>query len=203
MSIILVRHGETSGNATRVFQRPEVPLNERGKRQAEQLADRLEGHSIAHVICSDLVRARMTSAPLLIRTRGTIEETELLQERNFGDLRGTPYAELKQDPFAADFQPPNGESISTFHVRVAAAFALIVARRRALQGDLLVVTHGLVCGALVNRHLTLAPDLMPARGFDNTSVTIIDDESPHVVRVLNCTQHLSADLGPTRGLGAV
>ena len=38
MTILVVRHGETDGNAARILQRADVPLNERGMRQAEQLA---------------------------------------------------------------------------------------------------------------------------------------------------------------------
>src|SRR5690242_18646205 len=124
MAILLVRHGETAGNAARVVQRPEVPLNERGIRQAAQLAVRLFGLGFAHVLCSDLVRARMTAEPLRARGGAVIEETPLLQERNFGDLRGTPYAELSEDPFAPGYVPPNGESVEGFHRRVAQAFAL-------------------------------------------------------------------------------
>jgi broad specificity phosphatase PhoE len=40
MTILLVRHGETAGNASRILQRPDVPLNERGLRQADLLAQR-------------------------------------------------------------------------------------------------------------------------------------------------------------------
>ena len=68
MTILLVRHGETDGNAARVLQRPEVPLNERGIRQAEQLAQRLFAHGFVHIVCSDLLRARMTAAPLAARS---------------------------------------------------------------------------------------------------------------------------------------
>src|SRR5512140_3681587 len=100
---ILVRHGETDGNATRVLQRPDIPLNERGIWQAEQLAQRLVAHGFVHILCSDLLRARMTAAPLAARSGVAIEENPLLQERNFGDLRGVPYADLAEDPFGPDF----------------------------------------------------------------------------------------------------
>ena len=143
MAILLIRHGETAANAARVVQRPDVPLSERGVRQAAQLAERLFGLGFAHVLSSDLLRARMTAAPLAAHGV-VIEETPLLQERNFGDLRGTPYAELTEDPFAPDYMPPGGESVAAFHRRVAQAFALIVERRRSLSGALVVVTHGLV-----------------------------------------------------------
>src|ERR1700758_4863358 len=147
MTILLVRHGETDGNAARVLQRPDVPLNDRGLRQAERLARRLSALGFARILCSDLLRARMTAAPLAARSGVAIEQSPLLQERNFGDLRGTAYAAVGQDPFGLDFAPPNGEDWPTFHVRVAEAFAFIVGRRHAVGGTLVVVTHGLVCRA--------------------------------------------------------
>src|SRR5215469_14774256 len=147
MTILLVRHGETAGNASRILQRPDVPLNERGIRQAEQLAKRLSNHGFAHIICSDLLRAQMTAAPLAVRSGIGIEESPLLQERNFGDLRAEPYEELTKDPFGADFVPPNGEDWPAFYARVAEAFDFIVSRRRSVKGTLVVVTHGLVCRA--------------------------------------------------------
>ncbi|HEY2734321.1 MAG TPA: histidine phosphatase family protein [Polyangiales bacterium] len=201
MSIILVRHGETAGNASRVLQQPDVPLNERGQRQAAQLAERLRTFEVAHVLCSDFARTRMTAAPIRARFPGApYEESALLRERDFGDLRGRPYAEIAGDPFAPDFVPPNGESWEVFNRRVAQAFALIAERRRGLSGDLLVVTHGLVCGGLLHRHLHFA-DFVAPRGFDNTSVTVFDPIPPHRVRTLNCTEHLCED-GPTPDAGA-
>src|SRR5262249_32288089 len=115
MTILLVRHGETDGNAARILQRPDVPLNERGMRQAEQLAGRLCAGGFICIVCSDLLRARMTAAPLAARSGIAIEESPLLQERNFGDLRGVPYAELAENPFGPGFAPPNGEDWPTFH----------------------------------------------------------------------------------------
>src|SRR5258708_39652900 len=144
MTILLVRHGETAGNASRILQRADVTLNERGVRQAEQLARRLLNHGFVHIVCSDLLRARMTAAPLAARSGIAIEESTLLQERNFGDLRGVPYAELAENPFGPEFAPPNGEDWPTFHTRVADAFAFIVSRRRRVNGTRVVVTHGFV-----------------------------------------------------------
>jgi probable phosphoglycerate mutase len=189
MTIVLVRHGETAGNAGRVMQRPDVPLNERGHRQAALLADRLFALGFAHVLCSDLLRARQTAEPLRARRDVVIEETALLAERNFGDLRGTPYDELPEDPFAPGFVPPNGESVDAFHQRVARAFELIVERRRGLSGDLVVVTHGLVCRAIIENHTDAgAPSALVA----NTGVSLLDPEPPFTPRLLNCTLHLAS-----------
>jgi 2,3-bisphosphoglycerate-dependent phosphoglycerate mutase len=139
MTILLVRHGETDGNAARILQHADVPLNERGMRQAERLARRLCARGFVSIVCSDLLRARMTAAPLAAGSGLAIEESSLLQERNFGDLRGMRYAELTEDPFRPDFLPPNGEGWPTFHVRVADAFSFIVNRRRSVNGTLVVV----------------------------------------------------------------
>lgn len=190
MSILLVRHGETAGNAARVVQRPEIPLSERGIHQAARLAERLLALGLSHVLCSDLVRARMTAEPLAARGGVVIEEMPLLQERNFGDLRGTPYDELTEDPFAPGYVPPGGESVESFHHRVAQAWELVVRRRRGLSGPLVVVTHGLVCRAILANHVRAGS--VPDR-FDNTGVTILDPDPPFAARLVNCTRHLAGD----------
>jgi probable phosphoglycerate mutase len=194
MSIVLVRHGETAGNAALVMQRPEVPLNDRGLAQAARLAERMGELGYVHILSSDLLRARMTADALHALSGIVVEESPLLQERNFGDLRGTAYADLPGDPFGPGVAPPNGETWEMFHERVAEAFELILAQRRKLDGTLVVVTHGLVCRALVERHLAplqveRAAFLVPER-FHNTSVTVLAGEHPYGVSTINCVAHL-------------
>jgi 2,3-bisphosphoglycerate-dependent phosphoglycerate mutase len=201
MTILLVRHGETDGNAARILQQPDVPLNERGMRQAAQLARRLSARGFDCIVCSDLLRARMTAAPLAARSGIAIEESPLLQERNFGDVRGVPYAELTENPFGPDFAPPNGEDWPTFHARVADAFAFIVSRRRSVNGTLVVVTHGLVCRALVERHALLPEGFVVPERFDNASMTVLHEDAPHGVSLINCTRHLVTSLELDRNGG--
>src|SRR5215469_9002868 len=201
MTILLVRHGETAGNASRIVQRADVPLNERGILQAEQLARRLFDHGFAHIVCSDLLRARMTAAPLVARSGIAVEESPLLQERNFGDLRGVPYADLTEDLLGPDFAPPNGEDWPAFHARVSDAFDFIVSRRRSVNGALVVVTHGLVCRALVERHALLPAGAVRPERFDNTSVTILHEDAPHGVSLMNCTRHLATSVDIDRAAG--
>ena len=201
MTILLVRHGETAGNASRILQRADVPLNERGMRQAQQLARRLCDYGFVHIVCSDLLRASMTAAPLAARSGIAIEESALLQERNFGDLRGVPYAELTENPFGPDFVPPSGEDWPTFHSRVADAFDYIVTRRRSVNGTLVVVTHGLVCRALVERHALLPEGVVVPERFDNASVTVLHENAPNAVSLINCTRHLATALEVDRDGG--
>jgi probable phosphoglycerate mutase len=139
-----------------------------------------------------------------------LEESELLQERDFGDLRGTPYSELKTDPFAYDYLPPNGENGEMFQARVARAFELVVSRRRELPGTLVVVTHGLVVRAMVEQLVAQTdqnrsdePTVIDVpRAFHNTGVTILAADAPHALAVLNCIAHLEGQSAAAR-LGGV
>jgi probable phosphoglycerate mutase len=192
--LFLIRHGETVGNASRTVQLPDSPLSARGIAQAERLARRLASEGVGHIMSSDFARAATTAEHLRRATGAPLSFEPLLQERNFGDLRGTPYAELGLDMFAFDYAPPNGETWAVFHERVDRAWARVQARAAATDGTLAVVTHGLVCRSLAARHLALADgDVVPER-WENTSLTIVDCPAPWRVRLLNCVAHLE-DLG--------
>lgn len=189
--IYLVRHGETPGNAARVVQTPETPLSERGLEQARRLAARLADAGLAGILASDLARAAMTAECVHEVTGAPLVFEPLLHERNFGDLRGTPYAELGVDMFAPDYAPPGGETWEIFHARVDLAWRRIRAAAEAAGGPLAVVTHGLVCASLARRHLSLPADAAPPlAGIANTSVTEVEAEPPYRVLRFGCTRHL-------------
>jgi probable phosphoglycerate mutase len=192
VAIVLVRHGETPGNAARVIQRPETPLSPRGVAQAQRLADRLAAWAVSTILSSDYARARMTAAALQAATGVPLDLDPDLRERNFGDLRGTAYADLDVDPFAPGYVPPRGESWDDLHARVDRVWARVTATAVRQRGDVVVVTHGLVCHSLVARHLALEAGAAEG-GFGNTSVTIVEGEPPWRVRLLNCTAHLDTD----------
>jgi broad specificity phosphatase PhoE len=189
VAVFLVRHGETAGNAARVFQTPDVPLSDRGLEQARRLGRRLATESVGVVLSSDYTRAVMTAEAVGATTGAALALEPLLQERNFGALRGRAYAELEEDPFAPDYVPPGGESWQALHARVDRAWKRIRAAAGETSGDLVVVTHGLVCFSLVSRHLALGAEAAPLR-FGNTSVTRLDADPPFRVHLLNCTAHL-------------
>jgi broad specificity phosphatase PhoE len=188
VSIFVVRHGETPSNAARIVQLRETPLSERGIAQAERVAARLAGVGVARILASDLTRAAMTAERIAAATGAPIAHEPLLRERDFGALCGIPYAELAFDIFAPDYLPPSGESWEVFRTRVATAWNTIVRHAAATSGNLAVVTHGLVCHVLLDRHVHCtdpAPEMWP-----NTSVTEVDAAAPWSVRVLNCVAHL-------------
>ncbi|HET7342905.1 MAG TPA: histidine phosphatase family protein [Methylomirabilota bacterium] len=202
--IFLVRHGETVGNAARIVQAPDSPLSPRGRAQAERLARRLAPEGVARIVSSDLARAAAT-AECLGRVTGVAVLLEpLLQERNFGDLRGTAYADMDFDMFAPDYAPPAGETWPAFHARVDAAWRRVQALAATTEGHLAVVTHGLVCRSLAGRHLILPGGAAAPERWENTSLTIVAWPAPYRVHLLNCCAHL-ADLesAPDPGAAAV
>ena len=61
-----------------------------------------------------------------------------------------------------------------------------------MNGTLVVITHGLVCRALVERHARVPEGIFVPQRFDNTSVTELHEDAPHAASVINCTAHLAA-----------
>jgi probable phosphoglycerate mutase len=192
--LFLIRHGETTFNATRVVQPADTPLSERGRRQAERLAARLAATGIDRIVSSDLPRARDTAEAIARHTGAPLSFDPDLQERNYGAVRGTPYAALREDIFGPDYVPPEGETWAQFHARVDRAWARVATG----AGALAVVTHGLVCWSILTRHVTPTDDPCTSMRFANTSLSILDGPDPWRATLVDCTAHLDA---LTRGEG--
>ena len=193
--ILLIRHGETPSNAARIVQTPDTPLSARGREQAQRLATRLASLSVAGILASDLARAVQTAEPARAATRAPLELEPLLQERNFGDVRGTPYSELGVDLFGPDFEPVNGESWAVFHRRVDAAWRRVLEVAQRTPGNLAVVTHGLVCYSLSLNHLKLPAGVTPGLVLPNTALALIEPSPPYTVSLWGSTEHLEAPTG--------
>ena len=145
---LFLRHGETEGNARRVYQPPEIPLNQRGEEQARIAADYLRGHPVARILASDMRRAWQTAQAAAETVGAPVIPEPRLRERWFGDLIGTSSLNLDWRQ-----EPPNGESLSDFVVRTQAGL------RDALDTDAstLLVAHG---GSLYVLVFSLGADLL-------------------------------------------
>ncbi len=149
-AILLARHGETNDNLSPLrFQGfTDTPLNEHGRRQAAELADRVASDRIVSLWSSDLARARETAQ---IVGRRLVLEPRLdarLREGYRGRWEGRLFVEVAQDEparYAAwqrageGFRFPGGESLRDQLDRVSAAVDDI---RRAGELPALVVCHG-------------------------------------------------------------
>ena len=190
MSIILVRHGETPLNATRVMQPPSTGLSAKGLAQANRVAARLQSMNPHALISSDMPRAWQTAEQIALLTGLKPQSSPLLRERNFGDLRGLPYDGLGFDPLTMDEAPVNGESKLEFEQRVVQAFEEVLRLRASLHGDMVVVTHGLWIKAMLSHLCARFGGLEVPHRIGNTAVTVLSQDPPHLTILVNCTRHL-------------
>ncbi|MGH2857132.1 MAG: histidine phosphatase family protein [Solirubrobacteraceae bacterium] len=148
--ILLARHGETDDNLDpQRFQGfADTPLNETGRAQAGELAQRMAGEGVASLWSSDLSRARVTAEIVGERLGLPVTCDGRLREGDRGRWEGRLMADVARDEpeawaawRAADpkFRFPGGETLLEQQQRVLAALAEIHAR-----GPLpaLVVCHG-------------------------------------------------------------
>ena len=80
MRIYLVRHGESEGNRTKVFQDPKSPLSSDGQKQAEAVAKRFNGVKIDVILASPYTRADMTAQAISRSLRVKVEHWNDLHE---------------------------------------------------------------------------------------------------------------------------
>jgi broad specificity phosphatase PhoE len=150
MTVLLARHGETDDNREpiRVQGFRDTPLNDTGRAQAAQLADRLAGDGIASLWSSDLSRAHETAEIVGERIALTPRLDPRLREANRGRWEGSLFIDIERDEpelyrawlrAGESFRFPGGESLREQQDRVAAA----VDEARA-SGELpaLLVCHG-------------------------------------------------------------
>jgi len=195
MAVLLIRHGETDLNTNRVVQFPDTPLGAHGLHQAERLGASLRGRAIGLVLTSDYARAKTTADTVARHTGAELVVCEHLRERNFGDIRGTPYAELGDlDIYAPHYTPPGGESWEEFDARVDRAWEQVLERAARMSDDLAVVTHGLVLRSLFHRTLDLNGHVVePNVVVANTAVTTVEHAPPWRVIELGSIAHLDDD----------
>jgi broad specificity phosphatase PhoE len=148
--VLLARHGETDDNLEPMrFQGfTDTPLNDTGRRQAHELAEKVAGDGIASLWASDLSRARETAEIVGARIGLSPVLDERLREGARGRWEGHLMVDIERaepELYAAwrradpDFRFPGGESLLDQQRRVSAALADIHA-----AGPLpaLVVCHG-------------------------------------------------------------
>jgi broad specificity phosphatase PhoE len=151
--VYLARHGQTAYNHEGRFQGQQaVPLDDTGRAQAAELAERAAGYAFSALWCSPLLRARETADVVAARIGLAPKEDARLMETDAGDWTNLTFAEVRAqtpelfDAFAAadpSFAFPGGESFAEQELRVSAALADV--ERGTLPA--LVVCHGMVIRA--------------------------------------------------------
>src|SRR5215510_10650281 len=134
--LYLARHGETAWSITGQHTgRTDLPLTERGERNAQRLGKRLAGIAFTKVFTSPLKRAARTCE--LSGFGAKAEADPNLVEWNYGDYEGLRTAEIHVcNPDWELFRDgcPNGESPE----QVGARANRTVSEVRALEGNVLI-----------------------------------------------------------------
>ena len=95
--VLLIRHGETDWNAEQRWQgHSDIPLNQVGIAQAEELAERVHCFSLELLLSSDLARAHQTAQIIARRLGIPIYTAEQLREVNVGGAEGLGYQDVVQ-----------------------------------------------------------------------------------------------------------
>ena len=104
-TIFLVRHGETVDNARQIMQ-GQTPgeLNEQGREQARQVAERLATEEIDAVVASDLRRAIQTAEYIAEPHHLPVVTTPLLRERDWGSFTGRFIPDLRGEIWPDDIE---------------------------------------------------------------------------------------------------
>lgn len=149
--ILAIRHGETAWNVdTRIQGHLDIPLNERGRWQAQRLARSLTARdSLQAIYSSDLSRAHETARAIAEATGAPLATHAGLRERGFGVFEGKTYVEIEQtwpeeserwrkrDPYWA---PQGGESLLQTRERILRTLHDLAARHPGEQ--IVLVAHG-------------------------------------------------------------
>lgn len=148
--LYLARHGETDDNREpiRVQGFSDTPLNDTGRRQALELAERVEPLGLRSLWSSDLQRARATAEIVGARLGLAVALDSRLREANRGRWEGRLFVDIARecpDGYAAwrragaSFRFPGGESLLELLERVCDSLQAI---RAASELPALVVCHG-------------------------------------------------------------
>ncbi len=206
-TVLLVRHGLTAATGKILLGwTPGVPLDDRGRRQACELAERLAGIPLAAVVSSPLERCRETAAEVAARrpvsaagSSGAdadpagVHIDDRLGECHYGDWTGRELAALTADPLwrtvqehpsAVVFPGPGGEALRETQARGVAAIRTWN-DRLGPDATWLACSHADVIKAVAADAMGMHLDLYQRITIDPCSLTVIryTERRPFVLRL--------------------
>jgi broad specificity phosphatase PhoE len=203
MRLVLVRHGETEINRQGLaLGRADVPLNERGRWQAQRVAQALRHEVIASIYASPLQRALDTARAIAGLHGLPVQVNQGLIEMDIGEAEGLAFTEVRSrypdlmERWASSDGPhtamPGGERLVDVQKR---AWQAIQHLRRGHEGETVVaVTHNFVILCLLTKALRmeLAHFRRLRQAIAAISVLELEEENTLVLR-FNDTCHLAEE----------
>lgn len=186
-TVILVRHGRTTANASGVLagRTAGVKLDETGRTQARRAGERLAPVPLTAVVSSPLERCRQTARAIVEQQQGTpaVAIDKGIVECDYGDWQGGKLSELAKDdlwkvvqsqPSAVTF--PGGESLPTMQSRSVAAIRrhdTAIEAEHGAKAVWVAVSHGDIIKSILADALGMHLDLFQRIHVDPASVSIV------------------------------
>jgi len=178
--LFLIRHGENEWTERGALagRTPSVPLNEKGKEQANQVAERLKVQPITAVYSSPLLRCLESAQPLAAALNLSITVEPGVLEVDYGDWRGGELKELSKRPewklvqiFPGGFRFPGGETLREVQNRVITTLERI---RTEHAGEVVAVyAHGDVLRTSLAYYLGTPLDLFQRIQISTASISVV------------------------------
>ena len=175
--VYLIRHGETDYNRDHRLQGVlPVPLNDKGRLQAEALGQYLKVQKIDAIFSSHLSRAKQTADIVGRALNLSVSEEPLLGEIAFGIFEGLTFSEIQAtypdayrmwDSGDMSYVVPDGESRQSAQKRMSKAWDDITAMTD--YETIVMMTHGSAMKILLRYMYYRIPD----KYFENTSITTL------------------------------
>ncbi|MET1021401.1 MAG: histidine phosphatase family protein [Arthrobacter sp.] len=203
--VLLVRHGETPTTGMVLPGRaPGLHLSDRGRAQAERVADRLSGLPVDALYSSPLERACETAEPTAARTGLSVKHDDGLLECDFGGWTGAAIADLAVLPewqtvqhSPSEFRFPDGESFPEMQARIVGALEVLTAAHAG--GVVVGFSHADPIKAAVAHALGTPLDLFQRIFISPGSVSAIsfaEGQDPAVLMVNSTSEPLSGLRAP-------
>lgn len=190
--LVLVRHGETEWSASgKHTGRTDIPLNDIGRRQAEQVARRLAGEPFAAVFTSPRSRARDTCRIAGLDSDAIV--TDDLREWDYGVYEGRTTDEIREDEpdwsvWTAEIR--GGESVEDVGRRVDRVIEAAI----AYAGDVALFGHGHCLRILAARWIGLPAAAGSLLELSTATVSRLGwERERRVVELWNDGSHLARD----------
>ncbi|MHB8652046.1 MAG: histidine phosphatase family protein [Minisyncoccota bacterium] len=189
--VYFVRHGQSADNVAPVFQSPDSPLNEKGIKQAESIAQRVSKLSFEALITSPFERAKQTAEAITKATGKEAEYSEFFVERVKPTyINGKPYTDEKASTLWREWEKSlhtpgmraeDGENFDDLIARADKALAFLNSRE---EQSLVVVTHGYFLRTIVARVLLgnllsgeVFKSIQKTAATENTGLTVLQYRS--------------------------
>ena len=179
--LLLIRHGENEYVKTGKLagRLPGVHLNERGRKQAAELADALKQIPLKAIYSSPLERAVETAEPIVEGRKLEIQLRPELMDNDIGKWQGRSLKQLnrtkiwkKVQQAPSRFKFPEGESFLATQTRIASCLDEIAASHKP-KDIVAVVFHADPIKLAVAHYLGMPLDHFQRLACDTGSVTVL------------------------------